>query len=179
MTSRLGSRHYGFALPSLPCLNGREFVGRIVDKNVDPRCGLKTNDVVLAISTDYRDYRKSAFQQYAVVCCFNAMKIPDDVDPYQVASLGVGFIAASMSLGVCLGLEFPSFTSYAPLALLDLARQQEPDEVPNDVREEVFDALSDSEKPKAGDWILMYGGKFLDPKEPSGGESPGHYDFRC
>ncbi|KAL1859000.1 hypothetical protein VTK73DRAFT_7718 [Phialemonium thermophilum] len=151
------SAAYGFALPSLPCLNGREFVGRIVEKNVDPECGYKIGDLVLAVSTDYRDFRKSAFQQYAVVCCFNAIKVPQKVNPERVASLGVGFVAASIALGVCLGIDFPSFSHYPPLSLLSVAQGQPREEVPSDVAAEVFEGIPPSERPKARDWVLIYG----------------------
>jgi NADPH:quinone reductase-like Zn-dependent oxidoreductase len=114
---------------------------------------------VLAISTDYRDFRKSAFQEYAVVCCFNAVKIPPAVNPFHVASIGVAFVAASMSLGICLGLDFPPFSKHPPLSLLSLAQQQEQDQIPPDVFDEIFHGISPDAKPQAGEWVLIYGGR--------------------
>lgn len=42
------SRHrdFGFALPKLPCLNGREFVGTVVAVNVPTGCRLAVGDQV-------------------------------------------------------------------------------------------------------------------------------------
>lgn len=39
-------RDFGFALPKLPCLNGREFVGTVVAVNVPTGCRLAVGDQV-------------------------------------------------------------------------------------------------------------------------------------
>src|ERR1700733_8404295 len=56
---------FGFAIPTLPAVNGRDLAGVIVD--VGPAVKrLKKGDRVFGPSTQYRDYRTSAFQSYAV-----------------------------------------------------------------------------------------------------------------
>jgi len=56
---------FGFAIPTLPAVNGRDLAGVIVD--VGPAVKrLKKGDKVFGPSTQYRDYRTSAFQSYAV-----------------------------------------------------------------------------------------------------------------
>jgi NADPH:quinone reductase-like Zn-dependent oxidoreductase len=60
----------------------------------------------MAISTDYRDSRKAAYQQYAVVSDFNAYRIPPNITVTEVAPLGVAFVAAAVALGICLRVDF-------------------------------------------------------------------------
>ena len=67
-------------------------------------------------------------------------------------------MAASIALGVCLGVDFPSFSAYPPLSLLSLAQEQSKDDVPSDVVDEVFDAIPSWARPQPGEWILVYGG---------------------
>ncbi|KAF2112748.1 chaperonin 10-like protein [Lophiotrema nucula] len=151
------SAEYGFALPAFPCVNGREFVGKVIRLNCSERKTIAVGDTVLSVCTDYRDFRKSAFQQYAVVNDFNAIKIPSNFDSPRAASVGVAFVAATIALGICLGLTFPKAKSSQPLDLLHLARRQGDDEIPEDVYEEVFNAISLWNRPHTGDWILIYG----------------------
>lgn len=113
---------------------------------------------MLSIATDYRDFRKSGFQEYAVVDSFNAVKLLGDLNPPRAAAVGVAFVAAALSLGLCLGMTLYHKRGLY-LDLLSLARAQDRDEVPHDVAEEVFDALSMRDRAVAGDWVLIYGGK--------------------
>ncbi|SPN99295.1 uncharacterized protein DNG_02331 [Cephalotrichum gorgonifer] len=151
------SADFGFALPELPCLNGREFVGTIVDVNVPTGSRLVVGDQVLAVATDYRDFRKSAFQEYAVVCCFNAIKIPQGIDPHKAASLGVAFVTAALSLGVCLGIALPKQGKLPDLDLLSILQKQEEKDVPSDCYDAVFNPISPESRPHKGEWILIYG----------------------
>jgi NADPH:quinone reductase-like Zn-dependent oxidoreductase len=112
----------------------------------------------LAVGTDYRDFRKSAFQEYAIVKDFNAVKIPASFDSPHAASVGVAFVAATIGLGICLGLTFPGTKKPQALDLLEIARSQDESEVPEDAFDEVFKAISLWNRPNTGDWILIYGG---------------------
>jgi NADPH:quinone reductase-like Zn-dependent oxidoreductase len=114
----------------------------------------------LSIATDYRDFRKSGFQEYAVVDSFNAVRLLDDVNPSRAAAVGVAFVAAALSWGVCLGMTLYHRRGLN-LDLLNLARAQDRDQVPEDIAYEVFDALSTRDQAIAGDWVLIYGGTFL------------------
>ena len=56
---------YGFSQPSYPWINGRDFAGIVVKvPRKDSR--IKQGDVVFGPSTDYRDVRKAAYQEYVV-----------------------------------------------------------------------------------------------------------------
>lgn len=112
------------------------------------------------MATDYRDFRKSAFQEYAVVCCFNAIKIPKGTDPYKAASLGVAFVTAALSLGVCLGIVLPKQGKLPGLDLLSIVQEAGEGSVPPDCHDEVFDAIPAGSRPHKGEWILIYGGKY-------------------
>lgn len=127
--------------------------------------GLQIGDTVLSISTDYRDYRKAGFQEFAVALSSNVVRIPPTVSTYQVSGIGVAFAAAILSLGICLGLRFPlihkdsELDLLCELDLLLLARCQPKISVPEDVREEVFWSITSGERASKGDWIIIMGGK--------------------
>ncbi|PTB63194.1 GroES-like protein [Trichoderma citrinoviride] len=146
----------GLVLPSLPCVNGREFIGRIIASNVDRKCRLQPGEWVLAVSTDHRDLRKAAFQEYAIVSCYNAMRIPKHVEPFQVASMGVAYVAAGIALGVCLGVTFTKGPKKREFNLLENARMY-PEDVPDDLADEVFDAMAPCYQAQPGEWLLVYG----------------------
>lgn len=78
----------------------------------------------------------------------------------RAAAVGVAFVAAAISLGVCLGLNV-SHKRNLQLDLLNLARAQGRKDMPEDIVGEVFDALDARSRPVAGDWILIYGGEVL------------------
>jgi hypothetical protein len=56
---------YGFSQPSYPWINGRDFAG-IVVKAPRKESRIKQGDIVFGPSTDYRDVRKAAYQEYVV-----------------------------------------------------------------------------------------------------------------
>lgn len=112
---------------------------------------------VLAVSTDYRDFRKAAFQEFAIVCCYNAIRIPSHVDPFRIASTGVAFVAAGLALGVCLGISFTKGKNQRVFNLLEIA-QKYPEDIPDDIAPEIFQGISPGSRPHAGEWVLIYGG---------------------
>ncbi|KAH7115059.1 chaperonin 10-like protein [Dendryphion nanum] len=151
------SAEYGFALPAFPCVNGREFVGRVIKQHSTKRPDIHLGDTILSVCTDYRDFRKSAFQEYAIVDDFMAIKVAPIVNAPHAAAVGVAFVAAVIGLGICLGLTFPGPNKPKPLDLLELARSQDRSDVPEDAIDEVFNAISLWNRPNTGDWILIYG----------------------
>lgn len=153
------NRKFGFGIPEMPFVSGREFVGRVVDTSQLVQNEASIGDVVLSVSTDYRDYRKAAFQRYAVAPIFNTLRVPSDVRIESVAGIGVAFAVAAISLGVCFGAVFPDPDVEAGLDLLILARSQPKHSIPEDVWGEVFQGLKKSEKIRRGDWLLVYGGE--------------------
>lgn len=116
----------------------------------------------MAISTDYRDSRKSAYQQYAVVSDFNACRLPKCISAKDAAPLGVAFVAAALALGICLGMDFRSAKG-GPRGpdLLQTVRSLSRNALPEDIRKECFHGIAEGERARAGDWIAIWGGKFL------------------
>lgn len=108
------------------------------------------------ISTDYRDLRKSAFQEYVVAPDYNVSKLPATITPHAGASLGVAFVAAAFSLGICMGLDFSAIAGGPDL--LQLVRGLERDSLPADIRDECFNGLDIAERANAGDWVAIWGG---------------------
>ncbi|EEY15281.1 conserved hypothetical protein [Verticillium alfalfae VaMs.102] len=98
---------FNFGIPVLPYIAGRELVGRVV-KPSKPGSRLREGDQVLVISTDYRDLRKAGFQEYVVSSDFNTVRIPPNVPRQPGATIGVAYVAAVLSLGVCMGVDFSS-----------------------------------------------------------------------
>jgi NADPH:quinone reductase-like Zn-dependent oxidoreductase len=116
----------------------------------------------MAISTDYRDNRKAAFQQYTIVSDFNACRLPQHVSSEQAAPLGVAFVAAALSLGICMGMNFGHSTNgIRGPDVLQIVQSLPRDALPQDIRAECFDSIQVGEGAKAGDWIAIWGGEQL------------------
>ncbi|KAL2825086.1 chaperonin 10-like protein [Aspergillus cavernicola] len=149
---------FNFGLPRLPWVNGRDLAGVVV-QTADTTAGsrLQKGDVVLVPSTDYRDIRKAAFQEYAVATHFNAAKIPSARCTHAAASVGVAFVAAVLALGVSLGLDFQAISECAGPNLPEILDKVNADTIPADVRHECFASRHAVERPKAGDWIAIWG----------------------
>lgn len=114
---------------------------------------------MLVPSTDYRDVRKAAFQEYAIATDYNAARIPAKTSIHGGASLGVAFVAAALALGISFGLDFGNCEKVPGPDLLRILRGLDPKEIPEDVREECLSSVSDSERVKPGEWIAIWGGK--------------------
>jgi NADPH:quinone reductase-like Zn-dependent oxidoreductase len=117
---------------------------------------------IMGVSTDYRDPRKGAYQEYAVVADFNACKLPPHITPLDAAPLGVAFVAAALALGICMGVDF-SAPGGSPNAvrgpnLLHILRSLSRTALSEDIRSECFDGIKDDERAKSGDWIVIWGG---------------------
>ncbi|KAK3705880.1 hypothetical protein LTR37_013033 [Vermiconidia calcicola] len=148
---------YGFSQPSYPWVNGRDFAGIVVKAPRKPS-RVQQGDVVFGPSTDYRDVRKAAYQEYVVTMGYNVTRIPHGVGVKEGAALGVAFVAAAISLGISFGLDFSKFRS-APGGpdLLRIVRSLDPRDVPEDIRNEIFGGISKSERPQPGEWIAIWG----------------------
>lgn len=72
--------------------------------------------------------------------------------------MGVDYVAAGLALGVCLGLTFTKGPKKREFNLLDNARMY-PEDVPDDVAGEVFDAMAPCYQAEPGEWLLVYGGE--------------------
>ncbi|KAK5051860.1 hypothetical protein LTR84_002663 [Exophiala bonariae] len=146
---------FNFGIPQLPYISGREFSGEIVNVR-GKSTRLKQGDRVLVPSTDYRDPRKAAFQQYAIASDFNVIRLPTHVSAEEGATLGVAYVAASLALGVCLGVDFSRV--FKGPDLLRVLRRIPEDALPTDVRVECHSGIPEDERAKPGDWIAIWGG---------------------
>ncbi|KAF2086020.1 GroES-like protein [Saccharata proteae CBS 121410] len=156
---------YNFGIPHLPYISGRDFAGVVLS---DPHSlsgaksterEIKKGDVVLGIATDYRDVRKSAFQQYAVAHSYNICRLPHRITPGQGASLGVAFVAAAVALGVCFGADFSAVDGQRRGPdLLRMIRGLPEGSLPKDVEAECLNGIREDERPRPGEWIVVWGG---------------------
>ncbi|GAA5871109.1 hypothetical protein JCM1840_007592 [Sporobolomyces johnsonii] len=134
------SADYGFALPVLPALNGRDLAGVIV------HCGkgvkrLQPGDRVFGPSTDYRDYRRSAFQQYAVAAEHCLGLVPDVASFEDCAAIGVGATAAALAIASALAIPIRGF---APRQLVTGAEGE-------------LDLAPPPRPIQSGEWLLIWG----------------------
>ncbi|TID14087.1 GroES-like protein [Venturia nashicola] len=153
------SPDFGFGIPVLPFLSGRDIVGTVIKAPANPSSRVKKGDVILTASTDYRDLRKAAYQSYAVAPSYNVCRVPVSTPRDSIAGLGVAFIAAILGLGVCLGIDF-SKVEKGPAGpnIRKMLQGLNEESIPKDVREESLRSITDAERPKSGDWILIWGG---------------------
>lgn len=154
---------YGFGIPELPYIAGRDLVGTIVAEGKSSATTgsrpLRKGDVVFSASTDYRDLRKAAYQEYAVASRFNVARVPRSIRKEKVAGVGVAFIAAVLALGVCLGADFSELDGAVRGPNLKTILANHADRIPKDVKEESLAEISPSERPRRGDWIVIWGGE--------------------
>ena len=146
---------FGFSQPSYPWVNGRDFAGIVVKAARTPG-RVQQGDVVFGPSTDYRDVRKAAYQEYVVTTDYNVARIPQNVSVKEGAALGVAFVAAAVSLGVSFGLDFSKSTPSGP-DFLQILHRLDPRTLPEDIREEVFSGIANAERPQPGDWLAIWG----------------------
>ncbi|RAH46240.1 zinc-binding alcohol dehydrogenase family protein [Aspergillus brunneoviolaceus CBS 621.78] len=148
---------YNFGIPALPWINGRDLAGVVVAVRDPAHPRIRVGDRVLVPSTDYRDIRKAAFQQYAVATHFNAARIPDQTGVHVSASLGVAFVASTLALGVSLGLDFSTIAACPGPNLVDAVQSVDAAEIPADVWEECFSAVPAQERLRRGEWLVIWG----------------------
>ncbi|KAL1885679.1 hypothetical protein Plec18167_001174 [Paecilomyces lecythidis] len=148
---------FNFGIPALPWINGRDFAGVVVQvSNESSR--VRAGDIVLVPSTDYRDIRKAAFQEYAVATHYNAARIPSTTSINEAASLGVAFVASTLALGVSFGLDFSTISGGAKGPNLpQVLKNTDINEIPEDIREECFSSAPESERIQRGDWLAIWG----------------------
>ena len=120
---------------------------------------LLTYSKVFGPSTDYRDVRKAAYQEYLVTTDYNVARLPADLSVNQGAAVGVAFVSSLIALGISLGFNFSDVRD-APQGpdLLSILEGVNREDVPEDVRSEVFDGIRQEERPQAGEWFAIWGG---------------------
>ncbi|KAH6616107.1 hypothetical protein B0J18DRAFT_484995 [Chaetomium sp. MPI-SDFR-AT-0129] len=144
---------FNFGIPVLPYISGRELAGEVVDPGQSSR--FQSGDKVIVISTDYRDLRKAAYQQYAISLDYNTVRLPPHLSFEEGATLGVAFVVAALSIGVNMGLDF-SHVHDGP-DLYTLLRSLPPESIPADVREECLGNLEEGDRARPGDWVAVWG----------------------
>lgn len=121
---------------------------------------LQIGDLVLVPSTDYRDIRKAAFQEYAVTTHYNAAKIPSTTSLHSGASIGVAYVAAALALGVSFGLDFGLAQRVPGPDLRTILKGVNAQDIPEDVRPECLPSSeAGAERVQRGDWIAIWGGR--------------------
>lgn len=160
LLTEFGLRAFNFGIPSLPWINGRDLAGLVLQVSSE-NSRVRVGDIVLVPSTDYRDIRKAAFQEYAVATDFNAARIPSSTSIHASASLGVAFVASVLALGVSFGLDFSTLSKSPGPNLTQIINQLNRNDIPADIRDECF--ASESDRPQCGDWVAIWGGRIYIP----------------
>lgn len=111
---------------------------------------------MIAISTDYRDLRKGAYQEYTVSLDHTLVRLPPGLSYEEGSTVGVAFVAAALALGVSLGVDFSNILDGPNL--LHLVREVDSESIPEDVRRECLDGIQEWERPANGDWLTIWGG---------------------
>ena len=149
-------RDFNFGIPTLPYIAGRELAGTVVQTSKKTDSRIAKGDVIIVPSTDYRDLRKAAFQQYSVASSFNAIRLPKSISVNSGSILGVAFVSAVLALGICMGLDFSGIEDGPDL--LDMVRNLNPEQLPVDIKRECLQGIARTDRMKADDWLVIWGG---------------------
>jgi NADPH:quinone reductase-like Zn-dependent oxidoreductase len=147
------NRDYNFGIPTLPYIAGREFAGIMVKASGASNSRIGEGDLVVVPSTDYRDLRKAAFQEYSIASSFNTIRLPKTVSVRSGSMLGVAFVSAVLALEICMGLNFKSIEE-GPNRL-SIVRNLQPDSLPLDIRRACLEGIASTERAKAGDFLVI------------------------
>ncbi|KAM3552573.1 hypothetical protein ARSEF4850_007323 [Beauveria asiatica] len=145
---------FNFGIPHFPFLAGRELVGTVCKSHAASR--FRPGERVIVISTDYRDARKAAYQEFVVAPSYNVVKLPRQLSPDQGAALGVAFVTSALALGSCFGLSFSDVAGGPDLKSVigDVGEHR----IPHDVAYEALRSMQDHERALEGDWVAIWGG---------------------
>jgi len=84
------------------------------------------------------------------------VRLPSFMSFEEGATFGVAFVAAALSLGVCLGVDFSDIE--AGPDLLSLLKSVGEAGLPEDVRAECLHGIQPQHRAKKGDWLAISGG---------------------
>lgn len=147
---------YGFGIPILPYVAGREYAGTVLQVGKAVASRLSVGDVVTVPSTDYRDLRKAAYQQYSIASSFNTIRIPRNVSINSGSILGVAFASAVLALGICMGVDFGKIEDGPNL--LGIVQNLEDESLPKDIQDECLRGIQQAERAGSGDFLVIWGG---------------------
>ncbi|KAF3009578.1 hypothetical protein E8E13_006078 [Curvularia kusanoi] len=150
------SPDFNFGVPVFPFISGRELSGVVIKAPKTPNSRIREGDVVTIPSTDYRDLRKAAFQEYSIASSFNTIRLPHNVTAESGSILGVAFVSAVLALGICMGVSFEGVEDGPDL--LKIVRAIDPDRLPTDIRKECLDNIVETDRARAGDYLVIWGG---------------------
>lgn len=140
----------------LPYVAGRELVGTVVETPHSSNSRIRKGDVVIVPSTDYRDLRKAAFQEYCIASSFNTIRLPHTISEESGAILGVAFVSAALTLGICMGISFEDIEDGPNL--LKIVREIGASRLPEDIRAECLEGIAPADRARAGDFLVVWGG---------------------
>lgn len=90
---------------------------------------------------------------------YNVARVPSELTVKNGAALGVAFVAATIGLGVSLGLPFTNLKgTRAGPDLFRAVRSVDTSQIPSDVRSECLTSMAESERPQPGEWMAIWGG---------------------
>ncbi|PVH91371.1 GroES-like protein [Periconia macrospinosa] len=147
---------FNFGIPTLPYISGRELVGTVLTNPSPPNSRIKKGTLVIIPSTDYRDLRKAAFQNYAIASSFNSIRLPSTISPHSGSILGVAFVSAALTLGICMGVDFSSISSGPDL--LKIVHSLDSETLPSDIRAECLHGITPAERARKNDTLIIWGG---------------------
>ncbi|KAL8290442.1 hypothetical protein RQP46_002700 [Phenoliferia psychrophenolica] len=104
------SADFGFGLPTLPAVAGRDLAGVVV-RTGSAVTRFRVGDLVFGPSTQYRDYRTSAFQSFAVASEYCLGAVPRHASVEQCAGVGVGAVTAALAISSALGIPVRGFAA--------------------------------------------------------------------
>ncbi len=113
-------------------------------------------DIVTIPSTDYRDLRKAAFQEYSIASSFNTIRLPHSISAESGSILGVAFVSAVLALGICMGVSFEGIENGPDL--LRIVRNIQPERLPADIKKECLENITEADRAKVGDYLVIWGG---------------------
>lgn len=99
--------------------------------------------------------RKGAYQRYVAALHYNVARIPSHVSYEKAATVGVAFVTAALSLGICLGVDFSNTNGPD---LYNIARRVNEEIIPQDTRSETLHSIEEDERAGPGDWLIIWGG---------------------
>lgn len=150
------TRDFNFGVPVFPFISGRELSGVVVKAPKTSDSRIREGDIVAIPSTDYRDLRKAAFQEYSIASSFNTIRLPQNVSPESGSILGVAFVSAVLALGICMGVSFECVEDGPDL--LKIIRDIDPERLPADIKKECLENISEADRAKSGDYLVIWGG---------------------
>jgi NADPH:quinone reductase-like Zn-dependent oxidoreductase len=150
-------RDYNFGIPILPYISGRELVGSVIHAPSSSSAQrIRRDDIVIIPSTDYRDLRKAAFQEYSIASSFNCIRVPNNISVESGSIAGVAFVAAVLALGICMGVDFSTIENGPDL--LSIVKSIDRNLIPADIRKECLEGIRDEERAQVDDFIVIWGG---------------------